>query len=231
MYVTSQLQNVAGACKSMLSKCWRLWSRKTHLPNSRESFTKKPLALGWSEAWVGSFCWREVLISIHVGQVGSACLTHIYVQISITVKCPYRWDFQILGSLIKLLLWMSGKFGQMAKTAGWPKHGGKICQTVFLRSLWAYIERSSRVMWAVEARGRGIIPGGPPRKVVAERQSFCWEIQAERWDKATAQLAETQKGEAAVKLRASKHGVFYPWGFFRQCWESVELATTQLMNS
>lgn len=91
---------------------------------------------------------------------------------SLKVKCPYRWDFQILGSLVGLLLWMSGNLGQMAKTAGRPKCGGENCQTVFLRSLWTDMERSSRVVWAVQARGRGIIPGGTLRKVGGRKTNF-----------------------------------------------------------
>lgn len=60
----------------------------------------------------------------------------------------------------------------MAKTPGRPRHGEKKCQTVFLRFLWTDRERRSRVVWAVQAGGRGIIPGGTLRKVGGRNRKF-----------------------------------------------------------
>lgn len=42
---------------------------------------------------------------------------------------------------------------------------------------------------------------------------FCGKIWVETQDKATALSAEPQRGEAEVKVIASKQGVFYPRGW------------------
>lgn len=71
-------------------------------------------------------------------------------------------------------------------------------------------------MWAAQAGGRGTTAGGAVRKSspwerwVAETESFCGQIRLERQDKAAANSAEPQRGEAEVKVTASKHRVFFP---------------------
>lgn len=85
------------------------------------------------------------------------CSSYIFTFICIKVQWLYVWDFQILSSVLGLLLRMSGNLGQMAKT---PDLGEK-CQTVwFLREVWTDMERRSGVVWAVQAGGRGITPRG-----------------------------------------------------------------------
>lgn len=83
--------------------------------------------------------------------------SYVFTYICIKVQWLYVWDFQILGSVLGLLLWMSGNLGQMAKS---PDLREK-CQTVwFLRDVWTDMERRSGVVWAVQAGGRGITPRG-----------------------------------------------------------------------
>lgn len=50
----------------------------------------------------------------------------------------------------------------------------------------------------------------PWERWVAETESFCGQIRLERQDKAAAHSAEPQRGEAEVKVTASKHRVFFP---------------------
>lgn len=199
----------------MLSKCWRHWSRKIHLPASRESLNKKCLSSGWNEAQVWRLWWREMVVLhcaeleltvttakavvqtspksvgalflpsgfqrilhscpgdlcglcvacalcdpfIHMGHLGCervACMyVRIYAQKSNVPTCGTSRSWAVWSDYCSECLEV---LDEWPNPQGDSDLGKKVPDSEVFWDIWTDTEGRSRVVWAAQAGGRGIIP-------------------------------------------------------------------------
>lgn len=151
--------------------------------------------------------------------------SYIFTFICIKVQWLYVWDFQILGSVLGLLLWMSGNLGQMAKTRLGRKEPDSVffkrCLDWYGKKKWGSVGCAGRRKRHHPKRHSGEEQSLFWEKWVTETESFCEKIWVERQHNSTALSAEPQRW--TWSQGECKHSwSILPMRVGRYCWVALD---------